>query len=56
MRPALVPIDSGADPRQLVRARCILQVKFVGLPPLPSRGGVQGFLSRVIDRLVAARP
>lgn len=56
MRPALIPIDSGAGPRQLARARCMVRVKFVGMAPPPPRGGVQRFLSRVIGCLVAARP
>ncbi|HXF77491.1 MAG TPA: hypothetical protein VN598_01400 [Usitatibacter sp.] len=56
MRPELIPIEAGADPRQLARARCIVNVKFVGMPPPPPRGGVQRFLFRVIDCLVAARP
>jgi len=56
MRPALIPIDSGADPRRMDRARRIVRVKFVGMPPEPRRGGVQRFLSRVIGCLVAARP
>jgi hypothetical protein len=56
MRPALIPIDSQADPRQLARAQRLVQVKFMAIAPSPPRGGVHRFISRVIGCLAAARP
>jgi hypothetical protein len=70
MQLAPIPIQSGTDSRRhAARAQVLVQVKFMGLP-LPDepeaalwgrraegRGGpVSRFISRVLDRLVAARP
>jgi hypothetical protein len=63
----LIPVTaSPADSnRCAARARCMVRVKFVSLPPEYEPGaalrgqrasGLARFISRVIGRLVAARP
>jgi hypothetical protein len=52
----MIPIDSAADSLRIARARSIVRVKFMGMPPAPRRGGLHRFISRVIGCLVAARP
>ncbi|HUL55573.1 MAG TPA: hypothetical protein VLT60_01155 [Usitatibacter sp.] len=70
MELAPIPIQSGNPSRgHVARAQALAQVKFMGLPlqgepdaapwgrPAPGRGSpVSRFISRVIGRLVAARP
>jgi len=62
MELAPIPIESGrGTPRLAARTQVLVQVKFMGLPlpcePEPVAEGLfSRFISRVIGRLVAARP